>query len=138
MKIYRLLFLASLLALFVIPSPYVDAQTPVRSHKAYVTFQRPVEIPGRILPAGTYVLKLIVPEIHVGQILSADETEVFGIFFTMTVDRKPAANLPTDLKLELREKGAAKWDRLIAWFSPGYTIGDEISYDRYKPVEPAD
>jgi hypothetical protein len=114
----------------------VNAQTPVWSHKAYVTFERQTEIPGRMLPPGTYVLRLIVPEIHVAQILSADEKETFGLFFTMTTDRRSIYPLETQVKLEPREKGGVKWDRLVAWFSPGEAIGDELSYDNYKPVEP--
>jgi hypothetical protein len=134
----RRILLPSLLlcAVAILPAAAV-AQRPVWSHKAFATFQRPVEIPGRILPPGTYVLRLIVPEIHVGQVLSADEKQVFGIFFTSTMDRKPAPSLETEIRLEPREKGSAKWDRLIGWFSPGEQVGDAISYDKYAPVEPA-
>jgi hypothetical protein len=104
---------------------------------AYLTFARPAEIPGRILPPGTYVFRLLVPEAHVGQVLSADETEVFGIFFTRTRERLSNPPLRTDVVLEARSKGNLKWDRVIAWFSPEEPVGDEISYDKYKPVEPA-
>lgn len=114
-----------------------DAQTISWSHKAVAKFERPVEIPGRMLPPGTYILKLVVPESHVGQILSADETEVFGMFFTMTTDRRGPAPLRTDLMLEPRQKGALKWDRLIGWFSADEPVGDLVSYDRYKPADPS-
>jgi len=112
------------------------AQNPTWNHKAYVTLERQTEIPGRILPPGTYVLKLIVPESHVGQILNADETKAFGLFFTKTIDRKFPGALETDVRLENRQKGTVKWDRLVAWFSPGEPVGDEISYDKYAPEEP--
>jgi hypothetical protein len=137
MKTYRFLILSAALILgAVILSSNAEGQTPTWSHKAYFTFTRPVEIPGRILPPGTYLLKLIAPEMHAGQILSADETEAFGTFFTMTIDRKPIRPLLHDVLLEPRQKGDVKWDRLKGWFSNGETIGDEISYDRFKPVEP--
>jgi len=113
-----------------------EAQAPSWSHKAYATFEREVEIPGRILSPGTYVLKLAVPEAHVGQILNSDETQILGLFFTKTADRRSTGPLETDVRLEPRQKGAVKWDRLTGWFSPGEPVGDEISYDRYKPVEP--
>jgi len=61
---------------------FAVAQAPSWNHKSLVTFQRQTEIPGRIVPAGQYVLKLIVPENHVAQLLSTDETQVFGVFFT--------------------------------------------------------
>ena len=113
-----------------------EAQAPSWNHKALVTFSRQTEIPGRILPPGQYILKLVSPEMHVGQVLSTDESQIFGIFFTKTIDRRSTQPLNTQVSLEPRQNSAAKWDRLIGWFSPGEPVGDEVSYDKYQPVEP--
>jgi hypothetical protein len=138
MKTKRLFLAVALAAgLASIASTAIRAQAPTWNHKALVTFKRQTEIPGRILPPGQYVLKLVAPEIHVGQILSTDETQVFGIFFTKTTDRRSTPPLDTQVHLEPRQKGALQWDRLVAWFSPGEPVGDEVSYDKYQPVEPS-
>ena len=85
----RLLLISALVFVLTVGLiPNGGAQTPRWSHKAYLTFSRQVEIPGRILPPGTYVFRLIVPENHIGQVLHADETEVFGIFFTRDFSSK--------------------------------------------------
>jgi hypothetical protein len=62
---------------------------------------------------------------------------VFGIFFTKTTDRRSTPPLDTQVQLESRQKGTLQWDRLVAWFSKGETVGDEVSYDKYQPVEPS-
>jgi hypothetical protein len=138
MRSYRNLLSAVLILLagVLLFVPATEAQKPLWSHKAILTFERPFEIPGKILPPGTYVFKLIVPSAHVGQVLNVEETEVFGIFFTYTLDRAPGVPLPPDVLLEPREKGGKKWDRMVGWFSPGETVGDRISFDQFKPVEP--
>lgn len=129
---------ALLLAALIIPSAAVaqTQQGPSWNHRATVYFERPVEIPGRLLPPGTYVLKLIVPENHVAQILSQDESRIYGVFFTKTAERATYAPLPANVKLEPRENASLKWDRLIAWFSNEEPIGDEVSYDQHQPVDP--
>src|SRR5262245_56814255 len=112
-----LLFIAifGLAALFVHD---LNAQVPIWNHKAVITLYRQAEIPGRILPPGTYVFKLLEPEIHVAQVLSSDETEIFGIFFTSTADRKRKGELDTQVVLEPRTNGIQTWDRVVGWFSP--------------------
>jgi hypothetical protein len=138
MKTQRIVLAAVLfVALGSVASTQIQAQAPAWNHKALVTFKRQTEIPGRILPPGQYVLKLVVPEIQVAQILSTDETQVFGIFFTKTTDRRSTPPLDTQVQLESRQKGTLQWDRLVAWFSKGETVGDEVSYDKYQPVEPS-
>ena len=134
MKVQKFVF--ALLTVFT-ATAIAGAQAPSWNHKSLVTFPRQTEIPGRIVPPGQYVLKLAVPESHVAQLLSTDETQVFGIFFTKTQERESAAGLGAQLLLEPRQKGAARWDRLTGWFSPGEPVGDEVSYDKYHPVEPS-
>src|ERR1017187_9209503 len=48
--------------------------------KTVITFSQPVEIPGQILPAGTYTIKLVdlASERHVVQFLDADGIKVIA------------------------------------------------------------
>src|ERR1043166_1742960 len=48
------------------------------------TFNEPVEIPGMVLPAGTYVFKRAVTvDPHVIQILNADQTRLYATVMTV-------------------------------------------------------
>src|SRR6266568_7468792 len=53
--------------------------------KTIVTFGDAVEIPGQVLPAGTYVFKLddTLADRHLVQIWNADETQIFATIRTI-------------------------------------------------------
>jgi len=53
--------------------------------KTVFTFSGPVEIPGQILPAGTYVFKLHNSDSnrHIVQVFNKDENHVFGTFLAI-------------------------------------------------------
>lgn len=48
--------------------------------KTVVTFNRPVELPGIVLPAGKYVFKLLdsSSDRHIVQVFNADESKIFA------------------------------------------------------------
>jgi hypothetical protein len=101
--------------------------------KTILTFSAPVEVPGRVLPAGTHVFKLLdsPSDRHVVQIFK-DET-------------KPIAEILAilDERLQPREKTVITFDErpgdspeaLRAWFYPGSTIGEEFVYPRSRAKE---
>src|ERR1041385_5417704 len=53
-------------------------------NRTVVTFSQPVEIPGAVLPAGTYVFEQVEGFEHVARILSADETHVYATLETVS------------------------------------------------------
>jgi len=134
MKVIRILLLSA----FVIACSAMfgtKAKADDWDNKAYLTFLRPVEIPGKVLPAGTYEFKMVVPG-RVAQVSSVDETEVFGLFFTISTTRDTHVFLPGAAQLEARDNGSVKWDRVIAWFGAGQTDGEELVYYKYRSAEP--
>src|SRR5580700_2850857 len=64
--------------------------------KTIVTFSGPVEIPGQVLQAGTYVFKLADSEStnDVVQVYSADEKHLYGDFLSIPEQRSEAAEAP--------------------------------------------
>src|SRR5262249_26619557 len=70
------------------------AQAQLLNEKIRVTFSAPVEIPGRVLPAGTYVFVALEPG-HITRVMSADERTVYGTFLTIPEDRLDPVETPT-------------------------------------------
>jgi len=108
--------------------------------KTTVTFSGPVEIPGvhlkgwGVLPAGTYVFKLVDSQSdrHIVQIFSADEKTVYA-----TVLAIPNFRLKVTGKtvITFRERPAGEPEALRAWFYPGKNWGEEFVYPRTVAIE---
>ncbi|HWO31021.1 MAG TPA: hypothetical protein VNO32_19680 [Candidatus Acidoferrum sp.] len=98
-----------------------------------ITFSQPIQIPGRVLPAGTYVFKLAsTDELNVVQVLNADRTVLYATLQTIATDRPE----PTDhTVVALAEQGAGQPDVLLKWFYPGRETGKEFLYPQQKEKE---
>src|SRR5580658_6019578 len=70
-------------SLAVALSPAAMAST--WNQKTVFTFSGPVEIPGQVLPAGTYVFKLMDSSSnrHIVQVFNKEENRVFGTFLAI-------------------------------------------------------
>lgn len=89
-------------------------------------FTAPVEVPGKVLPAGKYLFKLDQHEqLNVVRIESPDERKVFGVFLV-----KPDYNLQAPKKpgLVFESRGAAAPQAIRAWFVPGDQYGNRFIY----------
>jgi hypothetical protein len=109
-------------ALLAVLTP--SAQAQLVDQKVRVTFSEPVEIPGSVLPAGTYVFEALQPG-HLTRILSADETHVYGTLFTVPEERRQPVE-KTTVVLEENVKGAP--EKVEGWFYPGNLTGNEFIY----------
>jgi hypothetical protein len=104
------------------------------------TFSGPVEIPPvyitgmRILPAGTYVFKLVnsSSDRHIVQIFNADQTKIFATILAIPNYRLT----PKDKSVITFNEGLAGQPEAIrAWFYPGANWGEEFVYPKAKAVE---
>ena len=95
-----------------------------------ITFNQAIEIPGKILPAGTYLFKLEKPDnLSVVQILSADGTHTYATLQAIAAERsEPTA----DTVVVLAEQPDGKPETLLEWFYPGDTIGHEFVYSKQE------
>jgi hypothetical protein len=110
------------------------------SQKTVVTFSAPVETPGvhmqgwAVLPAGTYVFKLLdsKSDRHIVQIFNQDETVVYATVLAIPNYRLRATGKTV---ITFRERPAGEPEALRAWFYPGMNFGQEFVYPKEKALQ---
>jgi len=110
------------------------------NNKTVMTFSGPVEIPGvhqtgwGVLPAGTYVFKLLdsKSDRHIVQIFSADEKTVIATILAIPNYRLKATDKTV---ISFSERPAGEPEALRAWFYPGKNWGDEFVYPKSRAIE---
>ena len=91
-----------------------------------ITFNQPIQIPGQVLPAGTYLFKLLTGDsLDVVQIFNSDRTHLYATLETIPRESQP---IPNDTTITLVEQGAGKPDLLLTWSYPGNETGHEFIY----------
>ncbi len=119
-------------ALVLILTPGVTASE--WDQKVVATFSGPVEIPGQVLPAGTYVFKVFdsLSTREIVQVSNSDESRVLAL--TIAIPQYRA--YPTEkAQFIFEERGGDSPQALKAWYYPGYTSGHELIYGaRVAPV----
>jgi LPXTG-motif cell wall-anchored protein len=120
--------------LFAMPSAIADST----NRETKVTFSAPVEIPGgvgaHVLPAGTYVFKLLDSPTNrsIVQIFNEDKTHIFTTVLAIPNYRmKPTGKTVMTFK----EQPEGTPETLRTWFYPGDTFGQEFVYRRSRAVE---
>jgi hypothetical protein len=92
-----------------------------------ITFNAPIQIPGRVLPAGTYTLqRLDNDDLNLVQIFNADGSVLYATLQTVPVEREDATD---DAAVTLAEE-TSQPDVLVNWFYPGSLTGHEFVYPR--------
>jgi hypothetical protein len=119
-----------LAGLIVPPAAHADQS----NQETRVTFSQPVQIPGRVLPAGTYVFVLPdeVNDHFQVRIFNADRTMLIAMLLTVDAERsKPADNTV----FGFAERGSAQPEAIVTWFYPGETSGHEFIYPKQVEKE---
>jgi outer membrane protein OmpA-like peptidoglycan-associated protein len=125
MKSFRIIVAISAVAMFYSLWPTI-ARADDWNKATRLTFNQPFEIPGMVLPAGTYVFKRADSvDPHVIEISNADETHVYATLETIS-DYRMEPSDKTVVTFEEREKGSP--EAIKSWFYPGDTIGEEFVY----------
>lgn len=116
--------------LIVLPSARADQSDQATK----VTFSQTVQIPGRVLPAGTYwfVLPRDASQHFIVRIFNSDRTTLITTLHTIIADR----TVPTDhTAFTLAERGSEQPEALVQWFYPGETLGHEFLYPKQVEKE---
>ena len=130
MNAHRKLTLVALIAtVFTILTSSAGAQ--VLSEKMRVSFPQPIEVPGVVLPAGTYVFESLESE-HLNRIMSADQMHVYAVVSTIPEERLTPSEKGT---VQLGESSKGTPQKVSAWFLPGPSDGSEFIYDHSKSTE---
>jgi hypothetical protein len=98
--------------------------------KTVVNFSAPVEIPGQILPPGTYVFKLVnLPDTrNVVQIQSEDQSFTYATLLTVNTWRSRPTN---HTRFLFDERSGDQPEALQTWYYPGDTRGLDFIYPAY-------
>src|SRR5580700_3694475 len=101
--------------------------------KTVFTFSGPVEIPGQVLSAGTYVFKLAdsASDRNIVQVFNKDQNHYCGTFLTIPDYRLKPAGKPI---ITFDERAAGSPEAVRAWFYPGENYGHEFVYPKVKAV----
>jgi hypothetical protein len=98
------------------------------------TFNQPVQIPGRVLPAGTYwfVLSDISTSRNIVQIFNADRSTLYETVFTINIE----ALTPTDnTSITFAEREPMQPETILSWVYPGRTSGHQFVYSNKEAQE---
>jgi hypothetical protein len=102
--------------------------------KTVMTVNEPIQVPNKVLPAGTYVIKLLSSpsDRHIVQIFNADETQLQTTILAIPNYRiQPTGK--TVFSFWETPPGQPK--ALRAWFYPGDNFGQEFAYPKSAAVQ---
>ena len=101
------------------------------NEQATITFSAPVQIPGQVLPAGTYIFQKADPENdqNLVRILSADRSILYATLQTLPVERRDPTG---DTTITLAKPENEEPDILVNWFYPGLLTGHEFIYSQQQ------
>src|ERR1700741_2705419 len=125
-KMYIVIGMVVAFALFFELAAYAD----LGDQATKITFSEPIQIPGQVLPAGTYLFKLANSdtEQNLVQIFSADRSVLYATIQTVPTERfEPAGN--TTITVAEEESGQPV---LVKWFYPGNLTGHEFVYSKER------
>jgi hypothetical protein len=110
------------------------ARADAWNQRTIFTFSGPVEIPGQVLPAGTYVFQLAdtASDRDIVQVFNKDQTHLYGTFLTIPDERLKPAEKPV---IMFAERPANAPEAVKAWFYPGDTYGHEFVYPKSEAAK---
>jgi hypothetical protein len=133
MKIVKTVFCLLALTLFgatLLPSARADTW----NKRTVVTFSQAVEVPGRVLPAGTYTFKLLdsLSDRNIVQIFNADGSQIITTILAINNYRLEPTG---ETVMKFSERPGDSPEALRAWFYPGDAFGQEFVYPKVRAIQ---
>jgi hypothetical protein len=98
-----------------------------------ITFSEPVQIPGTILPAGTYWFKLLNSNSDQNTVqIFTENWQLCATLFTIPVEHLQATD---GTEIEFAERPQDQPQALLKWFYPGMQTGHEFLYSSKREKE---
>jgi hypothetical protein len=99
------------------------------NQRTFFTFSAPVELPGKTLPAGTYLFRIVdsPSNRHVIQVFDKDEKEIHATILAIPAQRDKPSDEP---EVRFMETAATQPAAIRMWWFPGRTIGHEFIYPK--------
>lgn len=127
----RLAVAASLVAFAAVTN--ANAQTSL-NNRTVLTFSQPVEVPGKILPAGTYTFEMHDSGMnrHVIEIFDQGGTKLQALVLAIPSYRAKATE---DTVIKFDEVAPGQPQAIRIWYYPGQTVGNELVYSKTRARE---
>ena len=124
--VFRSFLTLALLLAFSIVLPNVRADE--WNQATLFTFNQPVQIPGQVLPAGTYLFELVNNFNHeIVRISNADRTNVIALIQAQPSTQKGFAGKAA---IVLAERGPSEPAAVVAWSYAGRSEGHQLLYPK--------
>jgi hypothetical protein len=129
-KVLICLLALTLFGVILLPS----AQADESSKKTVITFSQAVEVPGKILPAGTYTFQLLdsPSDRNIVEIFNADGSQIIVTTLTIADYRLHTTGKTV---MTFNETPGDSPEALRAWFAPGDNYGQEFVYPKVRAVQ---
>ena len=117
-------------SLIMLPVAHADEA----DQASQLTFSQSVQIPGRVLPAGTYwfVLEDTVANRNIIQVFNSDRSTLYATVLAITAERSH----PTDnTAITFAELASKQPQTIVSWFYPGHSIGHQFVYSNRENQE---
>jgi LPXTG-motif cell wall-anchored protein len=110
------------------------AQAGVWDKRTTVSFSQPVEVPGHVLPAGQYVMKLadFQANRHVVQFMNTREDHVYAAAIAIPAYRAQATDKTA---IGFYEARPGQPESMRYWYYPGENVGEEFVYPKARLAE---
>jgi len=111
-----------------------SARADTWNKKTVVTFNQAVEVPGKVLPAGTYTFQLLdsPSDRHIVQIFTAYGSHIIVTILAINNYRLEPTG---DTVMKFSERPGDSPDALRAWFYPGDNFGQEFVYPKVRAIQ---
>ena len=132
MNIQKMLMILATMLAFLIVLPAARASEEDQATR--LTFNNAVQIPGRVLPAGTYwfIFADKVGDPNVVHIFNSDRSMLYATVLTINAERSD----PTDnTAITFADRGSMQPQTMVTWFYPGFTSGHEFVYSNPEAKE---
>jgi hypothetical protein len=132
MKIHKLYIALGLLIAFGVFFE-LTAHADETNELTKITFSAPIQIPGQVLPAGTYIFQQAEPndDLNLIHIFNADGSTLCATLQTVPAERREATG---DTAITLAEPESGQ-PILVKWFYPGRLTGHEFVYPKQQEQE---
>ena len=101
--------------------------------KTVISISQPLEVPGSVLPPGTYVMKLLNSSSnrHIVQFMNERQNQQLALTFAVPAERiRPAEKT----LLAMYEGSGGAPPALRTWYYPGDTVGQEFLYPHQQAI----
>jgi hypothetical protein len=125
MNTKKAFFTLGLLLAFVVMLPSARADENDQATK--LTFSQSIQIPGQVLPAGTYWFMLVdTPNSrNIVRVFNSDRSKLYATIFTVNTQ---SSTIPDQTTITFAEGEPMQPQTLVSWFYPGEDTGHQFIY----------